>query len=156
MDKKLLGIYINDHLAGHVAGLELARRTASSNEGTDLGHFLKGFVDDLEQEKQVIEQALESVDSDPARIKMMAAWIAEKAGRLKLNGQVTGYSPLSRVLEVEAMGNGVASKIDLWKTLLRVGVQTGADLSALIERAEAQRTELETQRQQALSEAFMA
>ena len=37
-----------------------------------------------------------------SRAKDGAAWVAEKLGRLKTNGQLTGYSPLSRLVELEA------------------------------------------------------
>lgn len=154
MDKKLLGIYINDHLAGHVAGLELAKRSASSNEATALGEFLEAFVSELEEEKEVIEKALDAVDKDPNRFKTFGAWVAEKAGRLKLNGNVASYSPLSRLLELEVMSNGVASKIDLWDSLRRMDVDAGADFGTLIERAESQRARLAAHRHAAISAAF--
>ena len=154
MDKKLLGIYINDHLAGHVAGIELAKRSLSSNQGTPLGDFLVGFVDELEGERTVMEKALDAVDRDPNRLKTMGAWVAEKAGRLKLNGNVVGYSPLSRVIEIETMSYGVAAKIDLWDALGRMEIDTGSDLHALITQAERQSAQLETHRHRALSAAF--
>ena len=34
INRKLLGIYLNDHLAGSTAGMEVARRSAGSNKGT--------------------------------------------------------------------------------------------------------------------------
>ncbi|MDQ4145586.1 MAG: hypothetical protein M3198_17955 [Actinomycetota bacterium] len=154
MDKKLLGIYINDHLAGHVAGLELAKRSASSNEGTPLGEFLATFVEELEQERAIMESALDEVDEDPNRVKTMAAWVAEKAGRLKLNGNVTSYSPLSRLLEVETMSNGVAAKMDLWSALERMQVGPSGEHRALLERAERQKAQLETHRHSAITTAF--
>lgn len=154
MDTKLLGIYVNDHLAGHVAGLELAKRSASSNKGTALGDFLEGFVSELEDERGVIEKALAAISRDPNRFKTMGAWVAEKAGRLKLNGNVVGYSPLSRVLEIEAMAHGVAAKKDLWDALKRMDVEVGSNLQELIAQADRQRAQLETHRHGALSAAF--
>ena len=154
MDHKLLGIYINDHLAAHVAGLELAKRSASSNKGTPLGDFLEAFATELQDEQKVIEGALDAVDRDANRLKTLGAWVAEKAGRLKLNGRVAGYSPLSRLLELEVMSNGVASKIDLWETLKRLEVDAGDALGPLIERAERQKATLETHRHAAISQAF--
>ena len=154
MDKKLLGIYINDHLAGHVAGLELTKRSAASNEGTPLGDYLEQFVAELEEEKVTIERALEEVDADPSRVKTMGAWVAEKAGRLKLNGNVTGYSPLSRLLEIETMSNGVASKMDLWSALQRMQVGSDAEYQGLLDRAERQKAQLETFSHSAITTAF--
>jgi hypothetical protein len=44
------------------------------------------------------------------KVKNIAAWGIEKVGRLKLNGQLTGYSPLSRVVELEGLLAGIAGK----------------------------------------------
>ena len=41
VDRKLLRIYLNDHLAGSVAGTALARRALASNRGTPLGDHLE-------------------------------------------------------------------------------------------------------------------
>ena len=38
---------------------------------------------------------------------MVAGWVAEKAGRLKLNGSLLTYSPLSRLVELEGLSLGV-------------------------------------------------
>ena len=37
------------------------------------------------------------------KLKNVAAWGLEKVGRLKLNGELTGYSPLSRMVELEGL-----------------------------------------------------
>ncbi len=34
---ELLGIYLNDHLAGSTVGVELVRRSLKQNEGSELG-----------------------------------------------------------------------------------------------------------------------
>ena len=36
-NSRLLAIYLNDHWAGATGGLELAKRTAGANEGTEYG-----------------------------------------------------------------------------------------------------------------------
>ena len=86
------------------------------------------------------------------------AWVGEKLGRLKLNGQLRGYSPLSRVLELEALSVGVAGKLALWQSLQSVpGLSerlSGFDLDHLAERARRQRAEIEEQRIKAASETF--
>ena len=41
VNRKLLGIYLNDHLAGSTVGMEVARRTARSNKGSGYGAFLE-------------------------------------------------------------------------------------------------------------------
>ena len=90
--------------------------------------------------------------------KEVVAWAAEKVGRLKRNGQLRGYSPLSRVLELEALSVGIAGKLALWETLVRVpdpGRRLRAfELHHLIERALRQREEVEQLRLEAVHQAF--
>ena len=157
-DIKLLRIYLNDHFAGSVAGYELAKRTQSSNEGTPLGDYLLKFMDELKEEQMTLETLLDSLEATPDRLKQMAAWIAEKAGRLKLNGQITGYSDLSRLVELEGLCLGVEGKLSLWRSLKQVAGHHPAvavtDLDALIARAETQRETLEEYRLGAAAIAF--
>ncbi|MDP9067113.1 MAG: hypothetical protein M3N53_02040 [Actinomycetota bacterium] len=144
---KLLRIYLNDHYAGSVAGDELAKRSLKNNQGTPLGDYLSQFIAELEEDQRVLLKVLDAIDAKPDRIKQMAAWIAEKAGRFKLNGQVTGYSDLSRLLEIEGLALAVEGKVSLWRSLERVRDDhpelSDIDLATLIERGERQREQLE-------------
>ena len=56
--------------------------------------------------------------------------MAEKLGRLKPNGQILGYSPLSRLVELETLALGITGKRSLWEALLGV-----ADEDARLDRA---------------------
>ncbi|HJR44950.1 MAG TPA: hypothetical protein VJ927_05045 [Actinomycetota bacterium] len=159
-DIKLLRIYLNDHLAGSVAGYELAKRTQSNNEGTPLGDYLIGFMQELREDQAAVERLLDSIDATPDRLKQMAAWIAEKAGRVKLNGQITGYSDLSRLLELEGLCLGVEGKLSLWRSLMQVAghhpMLAVTELDDLIARAGSQREKLEEFRLGAAAVAFGA
>ena len=157
MDIKLVGIYMNDHLAGSTVGMELAKRAASSNEGTELGEFLAQVATEIEQEREDLKSMMDHLGVPQNRIKMPIAWAAEKVGRLKPNGQLTGYSPLSRLIELEGLALGVTGKLALWRSLAATRDDLGTfDLGHLIERAEAQRDGLEERRLQAAREAFGA
>jgi hypothetical protein len=92
------------------------------------------------------------------RAKQAAAWGSEKLGRLKPNGQLVGYSPLSRVLELEFLAIGITGKLGMWRALQHVleAPLTSADLASLIERADRQRTDVEEYRLRAAAEAFRA
>ena len=155
----LLGIYLNDHLVGATTALELARRAQGSNEGSPLGDYLAGLVVEIEQDKEELEGMMERLGVGKDHLKLAAGWTAEKAGRLKLNGRVTSYSPLSRLVELESLSLGVAGKLALWLALKRVvsPSRLGAvDLDALIERAREQRAGLERQRLAAARAALAA
>ena len=88
--------------------------------------------------------------------KVAGAWAAEKLGRLKLNGRLRGYSPLSRLLELEMLHIGITGKLELWQALQQTlgSKLSDVDFSALIERAESQRQAVERLRLDAAAEAF--
>jgi hypothetical protein len=156
MSKKLLSIYLNDHLAGATVGLELARRARGANEGTPLGEMLAGLEREIDEDRDSLKALMSKLGVREDPLKVAAGWAAEKAGRLKLNGQLTGYSPLSRLVELEGLYVGVTGKLSLWKNLEathgeRIG---GIDIAALSKRAESQRRRLATARRKAAEEAI--
>jgi len=112
-----LSVYLNDHLAGATLGVELARRAARENDGGELGAFLEGFAREVVEDRAVLLRLMRTLDVEPSVTKSGLAWALEKAGRLKLNGQLTGYSPLSRLVELEGLSLGVRGKQSLWEAL---------------------------------------
>ncbi len=158
MDRKLLRIYLQDHLAAATGGAELARRVRGANEGTPYGEQLAKLADDLEADRRTLESIMDDLGFGADRAKNIGFWVAEKAGRLKLNGQLTGYSPLSRMIELEGLIAGVGGKLSLWRTLREIAdsvPELDPDrLGRLIERGEQQLQTLNELRSRAGSEAF--
>jgi len=159
MDHKLLSIYLNDHLAGATAGRELARRAAGSNPEGELGSFLTRLAEEVEEDRQALISLMARLEVPEDRVKQVAGWGAEKAGRLKLNGRLIGYSPLSRVTELEALVLAVTGKLALWRALERLAeseprIGQAIELPAYIARAEAQLAGLEPHRLEAVHDAF--
>ncbi len=157
---RLLGIYLNDHLAGATVGVELVRRARRSNRGTELGRFLDGLQIEVEEDRRTLEDVIRQLGFRPSAAKRAAAVVVERAGRLKPNGQITGYSPLSRVLELEGLTVGVAGKRSLWRNLRDAAGTAdrlvGVDLDRLLERAENQLAGIEGHRVEAARRAFAA
>ncbi len=91
-------------------------------------------------------------------IKVIVGWSAEKLGRLKFNGRLLGYSPLSKIVELEALSLGVHGKLALWRTLEELDhvelSSAPVPLADLIARAEQQLAELESHRLQAVAQAL--
>ncbi len=158
LDEKRLSIYLNDHLAGSSIGVELSKRLLKSNPDGPLGVFLRGLVGEIEADRDVLVGIMRRLSVSEDRMKQALGRIAEKAGRLKLNGQVRGYSPLSRLVELEGLCLGVEGKLALWRSLAHVLEPDprleDVDLSALIARATAQRAELEGHRLEAVTPAL--
>jgi hypothetical protein len=154
---RLLAIYLNDHLAGSTVGVELVRRMRSSNKGdTEFGEPLATICEEIEADRATLEALMERLDVGRNTMKTTGAFIGEKLGRLKFNGQLTGYSPLSRVLELEVLAAGVGGKLRLWRALastLGVTVE-GFDFDALATRAERQISRLEDLHRRAVVHTF--
>jgi hypothetical protein len=137
-----LDIYLNDHFAGARLGVELSRRAAAENRGTELGDFLEALHREIVDDRQTLRAVMSALGIDASPLKPAGAWLLEKAGRLKLNGQVRGHSPLSPLVELEGLEAGVSGKRSLWQVL---GRAFPADerlerfhLDALVARAEEQ------------------
>jgi hypothetical protein len=142
MADRFLAIYVNDHLAGATAGVELARRVRDSNrDSADFGEPLADLCAAIELDRGTLGRLMKERGIDRDRLKVKAGWLGEKLGRLKLNGQLRGYSPLSRVIELEGLVLGIGGKIEMWATLRRaLGSEWhGFDFAALEERALGQR-----------------
>ena len=158
MDSRLIAIYLNDHLAGSTGGLELARRALGANRGTAFEAPLERLATEIDEDREALLDVMMRLEVARDPVKVWAGWRAEKWGRLKLNGRITGYSPLSRVLELELLGLGVEGKRSMWRAVARVADGDarleGVDLDALARRAERQRRLIERERLRAAELAF--
>jgi hypothetical protein len=155
-----LDIYLNDHLAGAMVGVELSRRVAKSNRATPSGEFLARLHREIVEDRRTLQAVAQALGAESSPVKPAFAWIAEKAGRLKLNGQIRGYSPLSRLLELEGLEVGVTGKRSLWQALGHAFPDdarlAGFDLDALVARAEQQLEGLREHRVSAARDALTA
>jgi hypothetical protein len=160
LNQKFLSIYLNDHLAGSVTGIELARRTLSSNRRTQYTDFLEWLVKQIEEDRQSLIRLMERLGIRRDPLKQAGAWSLEKVGRLKLNGRLLGYSPLSRLLEIEGLWMGVNGKLSLWRALVAIAdLDARLDAIWLIEleaRAEEQLRRLDGHRKLAARDALAA
>ncbi|HEX8537413.1 MAG TPA: hypothetical protein VF664_08100, partial [Cystobacter sp.] len=81
-----------------------------------------------------------------------------KLERLKPNGRLMGYSPLSRLEELELLCLGTEGRLSMWRTLRGLAGKDERlgrfDFTVHIHRAEQQRRALERLRQWAADEAF--
>ncbi len=154
----LLRIYMNDQLALGVAWREVARRAQRENAGTDHGDALVRVATEIAEDVETFESLMRRLELPVSRVKPRLAIVAERVGRLKLNGRVRSYSPLSRFAELDFLAMGIEGKKILWANLRDLaGVAErlpDVDFDALIERAQDQRDALEPHRLQAGREAL--
>jgi len=149
--KDLLGVYLNDHLAGSTVGVQLARRIAASAQHMPApADVLNRFAAEVSEDRTALVRIMATVGIKVRGYKMYAAWAGEKLGRLKPNRYVLNRSPLSSLEELEIMRLGVEGKAAGWRTLRsladRDSLLDAGRLDELIARAAGQADLLETLR----------
>jgi len=154
----LLGIYLNDHLAGATGGLELFRRAAKAHRGTETGDVIEQFAAEVAEDRAALLGMMRALGVPVRQYKVYAAWAAEKVGRLKFNGRLRERSPLSSLVELEALRLGVEGKASGWRTLRTVAERDDRldpqRLDGLLDRARRQADTLEELRARTADELF--
>jgi hypothetical protein len=146
-EPELLAIYLRNHCTAGTGGVALLERCRRSNADNALGATLRDILAEVQEDATLLEQTMDRLGVKPSRLGSLGASVAEKLGRLKPNGHVRSYSPLSRVLELELLMAGIDARGKLWVSLnvadpARSAVTAGLDLPALAARAEQQRQRL--------------
>ncbi|AWW36100.1 MULTISPECIES: hypothetical protein [Streptomyces] len=138
----LLNLYLHDHLTGAGTGTELLRRAARAHRGTADGPTLTALAREVAEDRSSLQAIMSDLGIRVLRHRMALGWFAEKVARLKLNGRLVSRSPLSDVLELEAMRLGVEGKACAWRTLLALSATDrridGGRVQELLRRAERQ------------------
>jgi hypothetical protein len=154
----LLGVYLNDHLAGSAAGTELAEKLRDNNQGTELGNTMAAMHRDIEQDRASLTELMARLEVEQHPVKEAAGWLLERLSRLRLNPALTGSAELTRLLETEALSLGIEGKLAMWLVLKEAAEAdqrlAGTDFDRLIERARGQRRALEPHRVAASLRAF--
>nr|WP_051704972.1 MULTISPECIES: hypothetical protein [unclassified Streptomyces] len=154
----LLGIYLNDHLAGATAGTARARSLLRACRGTALGDGLAPVAAEIAEDRASLLDLMRRLDVPVRRYKVYAGRAAEQMGRLKSNGSLVRRSPLSTLWELEALVLAVEGKAAGWRTLHELAATVerldARRLDDLVERARRQRATLEELRRRQVGVAF--
>jgi hypothetical protein len=153
-----LGIYLNDHLAGATAGADRARHMARSYRGSALAASMGPIATEIAEDRASLLHLMRRLGIPVRRYKVYAGRVAERVGRLKCNGRLVRSSPLSRLLELEALRLGVEGKAAGWETLR--GLANSDErldpklLDDLLDRARRQQSTLEELRRRQVKATF--
>ncbi|GGX28535.1 hypothetical protein [Streptomyces lomondensis] len=157
-DMSLLGIYLNDHLAGATAGTARARYLLRSCRGSALADALAPVTAGIAEDRESLLGVMRRLDVPVRRYKVYAGRAAEQVGRLKSNGSLVRRSPLSTLWELEALRLGVEGKAALWQTLRNLSATDErldpGQLDELIARAGRQQATLEELRRKQIGVTF--
>jgi hypothetical protein len=157
----ILGVYLNDHLAGSTLGTELARRVAASAQHLPVpGNVMREFAAEAAADRVALLKIMAALGVQVRGYKAFAAWAGEKLGRLKLNGHLLRRSPLSSLEELEILRLGVQGKGSGWRTLRALAERDSrldaGQLDDLIARADRQADLLEELRAATVGRVFPA
>ncbi|HEY0719505.1 MAG TPA: hypothetical protein VGD68_17960 [Streptosporangiaceae bacterium] len=144
---ELIGIYLNDHLAGATIGVQLAHRIARTHDGAADRVTVQRLAGEINADRQALLEIMALLGAPVRHYKTTLAWLGERAGRLKLNGRLRTRSPLSNLEELEMLRLGVLGKAAGWRTLRELAATdprlSAAWLDELLDRARAQADQLE-------------
>jgi hypothetical protein len=153
---KQVTVYLNDHLAGSVAALELIEHLIKRYSGQPLEGFLADLYQNIKADQDALGKLLGDAEQKQGFFRRIAAWIGEKLVRpkFKIAGEEAGGLGLVQALETLVLG--IHGKQLLWRALA-TSDWPGAndvDLVRLEQRAIDQEKRVEEKRLAAAREAF--
>lgn len=157
MSDEALGTYLNDHLAGSVAAIQMLERAAEQQGGTPRGRQLGELLDAIREDQEELRGLIRRLGFQESTLKKAGARMAEQAGRIKLGAGADG-DRLGRLEMLETLAMGIHGKGQLWRALGTVVSKYQAiqelDLSRLERRAREQHDLVDGWRIEAAAEAL--
>lgn len=130
----LLAIYLQDHETGATAEVRRFHRVAQTHSDTSVRAVVQRLADEAEADHAELADIMGTLGYQPSEAKDLAAVVGEAVGALKPNGRVTSRSPLTDVVELEALTLAVVGKRLIWELLLQRPVTARAIGVARLER----------------------
>ncbi len=131
--------YLNDHLAGSVAALEMLDHMIEMHEGKPLQSFLKDLKRDIESDQNELKELMKRLDFDESAVRKTGAWVMEKLARAKLQIGASGEANVGLLQSLEGLALGITGKRSLWRVLAAAGKNVrpleGMNLARLEARA---------------------
>jgi hypothetical protein len=155
-----IATYLNDHLAGSVAALDLLEYLETKHAGTPLAGFVTELQGDLELDRQELETLMGGLQIAESRTRKATAWLAEKVTQLKLRLDDPAGGSLRLLEALEAVAIGIEGKRALWRALAAAAEEAPSlrvlDFEHLEQRADEQRRRVEEWRLEAAKAALGA
>jgi hypothetical protein len=152
--------YLNDHLAGAAAGIQLAERCRGRYLEIELGQVFQVLLDEIRDDRGVLERVIRGLGGSPNPIKRATALGAERITSLRLSLPMIGpgSNQSARLEEIEVLSLGIEGKRLLWSALAQLSSTdprlAGFPFPELKQRAQSQRDRLERVRLRLAAEAL--
>jgi hypothetical protein len=152
-----LHVYLNDHLAGATAGVELVKTAAENHDG-ELGEFFAQLADEITADYNTLTSLMDQMDAHASGAKEVLAKAGSVVSEAKFSGESMDDPEFGTFLTLETLSIGVEGKLCMWKALKVVEDSApelaAANIDTLIERAQSQRDKLESKRLEVASAAL--
>jgi hypothetical protein len=153
-----IATYLNDHLAGATAAVELLEHLKAAHAGNAVGQAAAGLLAEIEADRQELRAVMDRLEVGESRARKASAWLAGKVAELKLRLDDRAGGDLHLFEALEALSLGIEGKHGLWRALMAVaqdapGLQV-ADYERLARRAVEQRGQVEAMRLEAARKAL--
>ena len=151
-----IAIYLRNHEAAAHAGVDLFRRVTNSQRDADRRAELAAITVQIREDLASLQAMMRELHISPDLALTAVLRLGEKVGRWKPNGRIVRRSPLSGLLEIEALVDVVYAKLSGWR-----GLDAASDLQSrrgtvslgtLIQRAEEQLLRLHQMRHDVAAE----
>jgi hypothetical protein len=154
-DSHNLAVYLNDHLGGSAAALQLLD-SLRADADPELGEVLEAVQNEILEDRETLLWVMRSLNVEPGEGKQVAGRIAGAALRLQASEAVTRSAELSQLLRLEVLLLGISGKIAGWTALgaSQDGRLEAVDIDSLVERARSQLARVEPYRLRAAAAAF--
>lgn len=140
---RLIGTYLNDHLTASYAGIDLFARAARSADPADTDE-LTALTREVSEDKDGLLEVMRAMGVRRRPGASLLGRLAERAGRLKPNGSLLHRTPLTTLVETEALRIAVAGKQAGWEALLALSEDEQRLPTALLERLHQRATDQST------------
>lgn len=158
MEHEALTTYLNDHLAGSVAAIELLDHLIERAPGPEPKNLYADLRADVAEDQETLQVAIRRLRADEIGWRKAGAWLTEKLGRLKLRMDDSADGGLHELEAVEALSLGILGKLALWRALVQAVGELeslrGLDLARLERRAQDQHARAESRRLALVRELF--
>jgi hypothetical protein len=140
--------YLEDHKAGAGLAIALLKKMKAGTNDESLRQFAEYILAGIEEDEETLQNLAREIGAGSNMMKEAAAWVSEKASRVKLGTGITGDFGTFEALEFLALG--IQGKLHLWYALQVVAVTDARlralDFKFLISRVEEQYAKMEERR----------
>jgi hypothetical protein len=151
MASEHLATYLNDHLSGSVAAIELLEHLKAAYAGDELESFCAELRNDIEADRQELTRLMDRLEIAQSGARKAGAWIGGKLAELKMRLDDSAHGPLRLLESLEAVELGIHGKLALWQALIAASeiapaLRGALDYQRLVKRATEQVERVDAQR----------